>query len=67
MELREFHRVDYGSGLQWVGGLLRPGDPDDDRLLEPFLRRQYHEQRRREREAAWGRGHAQGRGEQTEG
>jgi hypothetical protein len=43
MERREFVRVDYGSGLQWSDGRLQPGDPEDDRLLEAFLRRQFRE------------------------
>ena len=43
MERRDFVRVDYGSGLQWSDGVLQPGDPEDDRLLEAFLRRQFRE------------------------
>ncbi len=62
MERRDFQRVDYGSGLQWVGGVTLPGDPADDRQLEAFLRRQYHDMRRQEREAALGAGHRLGRG-----
>ena len=62
MERRGFQRVDYGSGLQWVGGVALPGDPEDDRQLEAFLRRQYQDMRLQEREAALGRGHRLGRG-----
>jgi hypothetical protein len=39
MMRRRFQRV----GLQWSGGFVLPGDPEDDRLLEAFLRRQFRE------------------------
>jgi len=60
MEKRGFQQQDYGSGLQWVGGVSLPGDPEDDRQLEAFLRSKYHEKVRREREATLGTGRTLG-------
>ena len=57
MRKRHFHLT---SGGQWLGGVLLPGDPEDDQFLEGFLRQQFRAKREQEQtsstDAAWGAG-----------
>ena len=48
----------------WIGGLRLPGDPENDALLDNFLRHQYREKKEQEQESsssvAWGAGQVLG-------
>ena len=62
MERRGYQRTAYG---QWVGGHHQPGDPEDDRELEAFLRRQYLSMSLSASASAWGQGKVARRDEES--